>query len=811
MKRFLPYILIVLIFVQLLAPFSVGSGVKIERNTAEAEDIATVTIMNYSTTTSTLSASIKASSPSSERSNLATVFDSLFLIVTVKKGVFTDISEQKIDLFASPNNLKEKDVTIETETVSGLTEKTTYVITAIIEGTKDGSSTTVSRMAQDLITNGKDKTDIITKEGSYVPDNGDISGLPTCFGVPPGGTLPKLSIPGCIAQGIYYLFFKTTSLFFALTGKILDFTLMYSISDTSYRSTFVVEGWGIIRDFCNMFFIFIMLYIAFGTILKLHGVKTKEMIINVVIIGLLINFSLFATQVIIDASNILTRVFYNQNSINTGVQKKDKDGKPIVDDRGKPVLDNKLGDFNEIKLSEAIVSKVNPVELITNASKANSIPTKDPIKNEEGRTSEGITTGNFVIVTLLATVVNVVGSIAFLSSALIFIGRVVMLWLAMILAPIAFFTYTVPALQNIKMIGWKRWWTDTLTMAFVAPVFAFFMYIIVAFLGKGLDVVNASMKTGAMGLTWVISIIVPFIFIMILLMQAKKIAVNMSGEIGSALSKVGGAVGGIALGAVTGGAALAMRGTVGRLATNVAQSNKFRDWAGRSKIGASALKMTSGVASKSFDFRATKLGGMAGKELGIDLGKAKEGGFAKAREEKVHKEEEFAKKLLDTSDYGMAELQSGKMSKRKADRVIAQIQKSGQALPLGKNGKPMNEAAFRTQLVMGEGLKPNVARVVADQMSSARRSDRAEKLSTGIKGIFVTNKIAANKIRKDPAALEKARNQATMLAQLVKDVKASNGEHKIEEHKTTAKAEPVTTSESHNTPSEGSHDAGHHT
>ena len=58
-----------------------------------------------------------------------------------------------------------------------------------------------------------------------------------------------------------------------------------------------------------------MLYIAISTILNLHGFNTKSTIINVIVIGLFINFSLFATQVIIDSSNIMARVFYNSDAI----------------------------------------------------------------------------------------------------------------------------------------------------------------------------------------------------------------------------------------------------------------------------------------------------------------------------------------------------------------------------------------------------------------------------------------------------------------------------------------------------------------
>lgn len=455
-------------------------------------------------------------------------------------------------------------------------------------------------------------------------------------GLPPCGITSGDGLKGCGAQLLYYIFFVPTSFVFGLSGRALDFTFMYSLSDVSYRSEFVLSGWGIVRDFCNMFFIFVLLYIAFGTILELHSVKTKEMIINVVIIGLLINFSLFTTQVIIDTSNILARVFYNDKTIITGTVQKDESGNPL------PVVSER-GDLGEIKLSEAIVSKVNPVAIITSSAEVGKIKSKG-LDTSETDNSGGISIGGFIIVVFLSTAINIVGTIAFASSALIFIGRVVMLWLSMILAPLAFFSYIVPQLQDIKMIGWKKWWPDLLSMAFVAPVFAFFMYLIVGFLSKGLGVMDAMNTPGglnASGLTFVLKIIVPFAFIMILLMKAKDVAVSMSGQIGESLSKAGGAVGGIALGAMTGGAALAMRASVGRLGGNIENNSylakKVADGGLKGRMAAKLIDIGSGANKASFDVRNTKAGAATGKNLGVDFGKAKEGGYKKAIEDKAAK------------------------------------------------------------------------------------------------------------------------------------------------------------------------------
>jgi hypothetical protein len=460
------------------------------------------------------------------------------------------------------------------------------------------------------------------------------------------------NLAGCIGIGLYSLIFKPSSYLFAKTGQLLDFTVGYSVRDESYRSSFVVEGWKVIKDFCNMFFIFVLLYIAFGTILNLNGVKTKEMIINVVIIGLLINFSLFATQIIIDTSNIITRVFYNTNTIQVG---------PKINGE----VQNETGKSGEIKLSEALVSKINPQNIIINATEVGSIQVKGIEENEEIKS--GVSAGTFILVVILASVVNIVGLVVFLTCALLFITRVVGLWMAMIFAPLAFFSYIVPKMQDMEMIGWKKWWSDTISLAFMAPVFVFFIYLIIRFLETGLGLSDASSSWDVNKIDFILKTFVPFIFIMILLLKAKSLAVKMSGKMGEAVAKVGSAVAGVGLAAATGGAAMAMRGTIGRAGSAIANSERVKRWEKKGYLGAGTLRNIGKTAGKgSFDVRATKLGGMAAKGLGVEnnIGKAKVGGFEKIKENKIEKRVKRAKEL---------ELGEGSIDKRKANELEAEI------------------------------------------------------------------------------------------------------------------------------------------
>ena len=456
---------------------------------------------------------------------------------------------------------------------------------------------------------------------------GDI--VPACI-----TGLFNVHIDGCIAQILYYLVFKPTSALFAITGKLLDVSIGYSVKDTSYRSMFVVEGWKLIKDICNMFFIFVLLYIAFGTILNLNSVKTKEMIINVVIIGLLINFSLFATQVIIDASNILTRVFYNESAL-------------VVGENGlnDNVVTSKTGDFGEIRLSEAIVTKIGPQKIILEATKVGDMKTANSINvGDESASKKGVSTWTFILVTVLASAVNIVGLIVFLSVSLIFIARVIGLWLAMVFAPLAFFSYIVPQMQDMAMVGWKKWWPDTIKMAFLAPVFLFFMYLIIKFLGiMGVAVFDANSKTG---MDFVVAIMIPFALVMVLMWKAKSIATDMSGEIGKAIVNAAKKVGGVALGAAgglaLGGLAMGARATVGRMGNKLATS-KFASTNGA--VGRQLGNLGKWAGSGSMDIRGAKIGGKSLADTGIKFGKAKEGGYAKHLEEKVEKRQKRAGEL----------------------------------------------------------------------------------------------------------------------------------------------------------------------
>lgn len=677
MKRFLPFILISSVILQFFAPFTIGtenhvSKRIIEANTEnEAQEIGQGEIsvgmkITPKVTNKTITLEVELDQNSKITDDFKAFNQNGNLYLFLKVTAF-DLEGNEIDSGKS-NDLSHKQLTEVFEVkLKNFKASTDYKIIVDLYkrvdtnfstsyGSASNKGAEIKVGSQNMLIKSGSSSNTETREG----DSANLNYTGTGVGKAKETNLPECGftkIGGCIARIFYYVLFVPTSFLFGLAGKIMDFTLMYSVSDTSYRTPFVSEGWQVVRDLCNMFFIFILLYIALTTILDSGGSKNKASVVNVIIIGLLINFSLFATHLIIDASNIMARVFYNPKVIVIG--EKDTSGEI------KSTQDEELG---HIPLSEGIVAKINPQRLLLQenqnvaSSRAGSITQNSGINaGEDGDT--GITSGTFILVTIMASIVNFVGMMTFLTISLSFIGRVIGLWVAMVLSPLAFLSYTVPETKNWSYVGWSSWWSETTKAAFMAPVFVFFMYIIVMFLesNMGLDLLTES--SSLTDFNKILSIIIPFIVIIVLLKQAEKISTklagNISGQITSAVGNIGAKAGGLALGGALGLGAFAMRSTVGKMGASMANSSKLQDAEAKGGItgwGARQLRNVGSFAGKSsFDVKNTKIGQEAAKGLGVEgLKKGKTGGYVDYQS-RVEKKVTDRAETLKSSDAKAAE------------------------------------------------------------------------------------------------------------------------------------------------------------
>ena len=471
---------------------------------------------------------------------------------------------------------------------------------------KFGTGTSFSTPAEGGSLTGDDPTAPRPNDGSTAPFTFDCG---------------IINLGGCVAQ-FFYLFFTIAAWIAKLASWFLDFFVYYSTNSTSYTSGFVTKGWAAIRDVANIFFIIALLYIAIKTILSLNVTNNKKMIGTIIIVALLINFSLFFSRVIIDGSNILAKVFYNN------ITTKDEAPGTTVSGTG------------EKPISIGLISKFNPQKLVT----------AEVYKGDGG-------IALFIFITILATFIVLYAAYIFFSVGLLFVSRVVMLWISMIFAPIAFSSYTLPF--EIPGLGHKDWWKELLQNAFLAPIFIFMLYIIVMFTTFLSEIVK--FPEGADFMQKVMSVVIPFAILTVLLMKSKEMAIKYAGEMGAAMNKAGAMVGGLALGAATGGAAMLGRGTLGAIGSKIANSSALAKLeAGGGGMGKFGKMLGTGTrnigktaAKGSFDVRGIKIAGKDLSSTGMSNMKAGgQGGYEKDKATKSAKREARSEELKKTIEKG---------------------------------------------------------------------------------------------------------------------------------------------------------------
>jgi len=472
-----------------------------------------------------------------------------------------------------------------------------------------------------------------------------------------------------------YVLYITSSAILSLSGYIFDAVLTLSIDRTFVLQPFIDDVWTIIRDFSNMAFIFILLYTGISTMFGMGN--WRKTVIQVVIIALLINFSLFFTKVVIDAGNVLAVGVYSA----IGVEKVDKIHTKTA-----------AGGIKERDLSSSLVAAFGPQTFLS---------------------ASGVVKSPYLAVAIfiIGFIVNMLVAWAFFRVALVFIGRVIGFWVLMITSPFAFISTTFPK-GNI----FQKWLDNLISLSFVAPVFLFLLYVIMKVLTEGnvfATLVNPSANNiGEFSFDALFIPVVMVIFIYLALNKSVSLAEKMAGDFGKLGAKIGGAVMGIA----TGGTAMLGRKAIGGIAANALKGGGLKEGGLAQKAARAAVRSSfdvRNIGGKDSIFGAT-IGGKISQGVGT-LGIGKGGGVGGV--EKVAKVQ--AEKDLDiTKDKEMTIFEEA------AQRDLAETQKKTNEDNLAASEQIF--AASTTELA--EALKVSAAAQKAhDESETARLEKAAER------------------------------------------------------------------------------------
>lgn len=440
----------------------------------------------------------------------------------------------------------------------------------------------------------------------------------------------------CIVVVLGETILKIASFFLGVAGLLLNAAIVktvFGFSTLIGNSPGLLAAWGVLRDLANMFLLFAFIFIGIQTILNTDKFSVKKALPRLLIFAILLNFSLFAAQAVIDVSNVLTAAMYNQANVGACGS----------------------GDFSgEVAVSQnsAQTALAEDEECFLNVGLAGAFMGAtglDTLFSAVNVTSFSVGAATYIGLALFATI----GAFVFFAAAILFIVRAVVLTLLMVVSPIGFAALAVPQLTDIG----KKWWETLLRQSFFAPVLILLMLV-------SLKVTESFGNVGGGGLAAAVSqpnssaILVFLVFALVIgFMIASLIAAQKFGAAGAGFAmKYAGKF-------AIGSQAALTRQTVGR--ASGAAGKRIRS----SRIGTTQFgKRLSGIADygskASFDVRGIKTVSKALGSQKINLGDAQQGGYEKASKDSQTGFYAYSKMLGD-----------GRESKRDYENRLRRLQK----------------------------------------------------------------------------------------------------------------------------------------
>jgi hypothetical protein len=312
----------------------------------------------------------------------------------------------------------------------------------------------------------------ITRGKTFVPASTEEQNAQWCPGVSFGWALLN---PGNAAKAIlcliqYYSSFYIKIPFFmvsipiALLGIVLGF--LYSIiatftgwiatvsltipitpSNPAMSSDFIVaQAWRFTRDFADMFLLLILVFIGLATILKIKEYEVRKLLPALVIVALLINFSPVLVGLMVDLGNIVAKFF--------------------IDAAGEV---NNLGTIAS--------TFVNYMQQNLNVFTMDGAFIQRLFGVYEGTGNYAAQMAGILAYGIILCAFYIYATGVYIMVAILFIYRVVWLWILTILAPIAFLFSILPATQKVYMLGWRDWIGHLFQWVILGIPIGFFLWL----------------------------------------------------------------------------------------------------------------------------------------------------------------------------------------------------------------------------------------------------------------------------------------------------------------------------------------------
>ena len=392
----------------------------------------------------------------------------------------------------------------------------------------------------------------------------------------------------------------------SLVSSLLNSVIKFTITDFSTYFAQIQPSvdlvWTAFRDIANILMIGIFIYISFLVMLDASSfVSPEKLLVRVLLIAVLINFSLFFTKVIIDISNVTAIQFYT-------------------------MLENELPENGrDAGVAGAIIHYTG----ISSVSGGKELVTKMKESNSNPDASFGGVLFVYFIYSLLLMVI-VMAILIYAASRLI-VRALALIWL-MAVSPLAFASHLIPSFSATW--SWSGWWKLLIKYAFFAPFLMFLFWaaikITLGFTPDNKELIKVIADPNASSLMTLINFAIVIGLFYSAIKIADSLSVFTSSSLGGKATKLitapfrapAGWLGGAALGLGARGARSALRPAV--LTEKQKQRNEYLRIHGnmfQRNMARVRLKADEKARKAQLDPRATKMFQSFQEKTGIKLGK----------------------------------------------------------------------------------------------------------------------------------------------------------------------------------------------
>ncbi|MFC1788277.1 hypothetical protein ACFLZY_03610, partial [Patescibacteria group bacterium] len=255
----------------------------------------------------------------------------------------------------------------------------------------------------------------------------------------------KPGVVDYVMQLIGNLAINLTQVTISFVITVLDFIIPLMLYDGFSTSNVVSTGWAIVRDTVNMFFVIVLIIIAFGTILGSARFNWQQQVPRLLIFALLINFSKTLASLMIDFGQVIMLTFANA------------------------LRDIAAGNFIQL------FGLTDMLSISDHSTSMKSLTSPYP---QPPAAFDYMGAG----IAALAMSLMVLGTMIILGILLAM--RIVMLWVLVILAPLAWFVGGAKDVM-VKSNAYADWWSKFTCWVAIGPVLVFFLWLTLAVAGSG--------------------------------------------------------------------------------------------------------------------------------------------------------------------------------------------------------------------------------------------------------------------------------------------------------------------------------------